>query len=340
MHEKVTAIRKQFQDDLQNIHHARDVEQLKVKYLGKKGALQDLMGFLRDCTPEERPRMGQTINALKEEIAEYCTQALTTLERSELQARLEEEKIDPTLPGRRRFLGRMHPINSTLKDIIDILKGMGFTVQYGPEIDTEYYNFDGLNYPEDHPARTMQDTFYITKDFLLRSQTTNTELHVMETHRPPIRVIVPGTVYRNETISARSHVFFHQVEGIYINKGVSFSDLLATMEEFWKKLFHRDVKMRFRPSFFPFVEPGLEIDLSCTACFQKGCGLCKHTGWLEVAGAGILHPEVLKNGGIDPEVYSGFAWGMGVERVAMLRNGINDIRNFFENDQRFLDQFG
>ncbi len=339
MLEKVTEIRKRFQEDLQSIHHSRDVEQLKVKYLGKKGAVQDLMGFLRDCTSEERPRMGQTINELKEEIASYCTQALTTLEQSEQQARLELEKIDPTLPGRRRYLGRMHPLNLMRQEIIQILKEMGFTVQYGPEIDTDYYNFDGLNYPADHPARAMQDTFYITENLVLRSQTTNTELHVMEKHKPPIRVIVPGTVYRNETISARSHVFFHQIEGIYIDKGVSFSDLIVTMEEFWKKLFHNDVKIRFRPSFFPFVEPGLEIDIQCFSCGQKGCGLCKYTGWLEVAGAGILHPEVLKNGGIDIEEYSGFAWGMGVERLAMLRYGISDIRMLFENDHRFLEQF-
>ncbi len=214
---------------------------------------------------------------------------------------------------------------------------MGFSVQYGPDIDSDYYNYEGLNFPPDHPARDMQDTFYITKEMLLRSHTSNTQLRVMENHKPPIRIIAPGTVYRNETISSRSHVFFHQVEGLYIDKNVSFADLFATMDEFWSKLFHTKVKTRFRPSYFPFVEPGLEVDVACTSCNGKGCRLCKQSGWLEICGAGMVHPEVLKNGGIDPEEYSGYAWGMGIERLAMLRYGIKDIRMFTENDMRFLD---
>lgn len=339
MEEKVTELRRQFQSDFSQIKQARDIELLKVKYLGKKGPVQELMMELRNSTPEERPRLGKMINDLKEEMARICDQGLESLEKIEETQRLAEEKIDVTLPGRRHLLGRKHPINLLLGEVIDILVGMGFSVQYGPDIDTDYYNFEGLNYPSDHPAREMQDTFYITPDLLLRSQTSNTQLRIMEAYPPPIRVIAPGTVYRNENISARSHVFFHQVEGLYIDKNVTFADLLQTMREFWSKLFHTDIETRFRPSFFPFVEPGLEVDVRCTSCKGEGCRLCKQTGWLEVAGAGMVHPEVLKNGGIDPDQYSGYAWGLGIERLALLRYGIKDIRMFTENDMRFLAQF-
>jgi phenylalanyl-tRNA synthetase alpha chain len=236
-------------------------------------------------------------------------------------------------------MGRKHPLTTLLDEIIEILSGMGFSVQYGPDMDSDWYNYEGLNFPPDHPAREMQDTFYIDTKMLLRSHTSNTQLRVMEKTKPPIRIIAPGTVYRNENISARSHVFFHQVEGLYVDKNVSFADLFATMEEFWCKVLRRKVETRFRPSYFPFVEPGLEIDIRCTHCEGKGCRLCKESGWLEVCGAGMVHPEVLKNGGIDPEIYSGYAWGMGIERLALLRYDINDIRLFAENDFRFLSQF-
>jgi phenylalanyl-tRNA synthetase alpha chain len=337
--ETISLLRTQFQSDLKEVKFTRDLEQLKVKYLGKKGPVQDLMLQLRECAAEERPRYGKLINDLKEEIALLCDEGLKSLIDIEQKEQLEKEKIDVTLPGRRRYKGREHPLTMMMEEVIGVLHGMGFSVQYGPEIDTEYYNFEGLNYPADHPARDMQDTFYITPNLLLRSQTTNTQLHVMESHKPPIRIIAPGTVYRNETISARSHVFFHQVEGLYIDKGVTFADLLVTMDEFWSKLFRKEITTRFRPSFFPFVEPGMEVDLLCTSCDGKGCRLCKQSGWLEVAGAGMVHPEVLKNGGIDPEEYSGYAWGLGIERLAMLRYGVKDIRLFAENDMRFLEQF-
>jgi phenylalanyl-tRNA synthetase alpha chain len=226
-----------------------------------------------------------------------------------------------------------------MDEMIDILVSMGFSVQYGPDVDTEWYNFEALNFPPDHPARDMQDTFYIAPNVLLRTHTSNTQVRVMEAHKPPIRVMMPGRVYRNEAITARSHVFFHQVEGLYIDKGVTFADLMATMHEFIGKLFNADVETRFRPSYFPFVEPGMEVDLRCLSCKGTGCNLCKHTGWLEIAGAGMVHPEVLKNGAIDPEEYTGYAWGMGVERLAMLKHGIKDIRLFTENDLRFVKQF-
>jgi phenylalanyl-tRNA synthetase alpha chain len=223
--------------------------------------------------------------------------------------------------------------------MIDLLMEMGFSVQYGPDIDTDYYNFEALNFAPDHPARDMQDTFYISPTVLLRTHTSNIQARIMETQKPPIRIAAPGKVYRNETITARSHVFFHQIELFYVDKGVTFADLMYTMNEFLNRLFQTEVETRFRPSYFPFVEPGMEVDLRCLSCGGGGCSLCKHTGWLEIAGAGMIHPEVLKTGDIDPEVYSGFAWGMGVERVILLKNGVNDIRLFTENDERFLEQF-
>lgn len=339
MEEKVIFLKKAFQKDLEAVKHSKDLEAIKVKYLGRKGPVQDLMLHLRELAPEKRPEAGKVINALKLEITDLCEKAAIAFEKIEQAHRFEKEKIDVTIPGRKTFLGRRHPIHLMMKEIIDILVGMGFSIQCGPEIDSDWYNFEGLNYPPDHPARDMQDTFYVTDNLLLRSQTSNVQLRVMEKHRPPIRIIAPGTVFRNENISARSHVFFHQVEGLYIDQGVSFADLLATMQEFWNKLFQQSIEMRFRPSFFPFVEPGVEVDLQCSSCLGKGCYLCKQTGWLEVAGAGLVHPEVLKNGGIDPHKFSGYAWGMGIERLALLRYGIGDIRMFAENDLRFLSQF-
>lgn len=339
MHNPLSSLRKQFLSDLEGAAKRKDVEMLKVKYLGKKGPVQALMIHLSQVPQQERPLLGKEINSLKEEIAALCEKALEAFGQLEGAARLKEEAIDVTLPAQRRYLGRMHPISLMLEECIDIFIELGFSIQDGPHIDTDYYNFEGLNFPQDHPAREMQDTFYLSKEFLLRTHTSNTELHVMQTHQLPLRVIVPGKCFRNETVSSRSHVFFHQIEGLYIDKGVSFSDLLATMNVFFDKLFKKSVTTRFRPSYFPFVEPGLEVDISCTACSGSGCRLCKHTGWLEVVGAGMTHPNVLRNGGIDPEIYSGFAWGFGIERIAMLRYGIKDIRQFSENDQFFLAQF-
>ena len=339
MQDQLSSLRKQFQSELSTTQASKDVELLKVKYLGKKGSIQDLMQHLRNTPAEERPAVGQLINTLKEEISHLCDQALQSFSQAELAKRLGEEKIDISLPGRRSYLGKYHPLSQMMEEITQIFISMGFSVQYGPDIDSDYYNYEGLNFPPDHPARDMQDTFYITKEMLLRSHTSNTQLRVMENHKPPIRIIAPGTVYRNETISSRSHVFFHQVEGLYVDKNISFADLFATLDEFCDKLFNTKVKTRYRPSYFPFVEPGLELDVACTSCNGTGCRLCKQSGWLEILGAGMVHPEVLKNGGIDPEEYSGFAWGMGLERLAMLRYGMKDIRMFTENDLRFLEQF-
>lgn len=339
MESKVSALRQAFQSDLKRVKDSKDVEQLKVKYLGKKGSVQELMEELRQSSKEERPRLGKLVNEIKVEIEELCQQASLGLHEIRLKQQLEQEKIDITIPGRRSFLGRKHPVTLMMDELIEIFSEMGFSVQLGPDIESDYYNFEGLNFPKDHPARDMQDTFYITSDLLLRTHTSNVQLRVMENHTPPLRIICPGTVYRNEDISPRSHVFFHQIDGLYVDTDVSFADLFATMNEFCSKLFKREIPTRFRPSFFPFVEPGMELDIRCTSCDGKGCRLCKHSGWLEVLGAGMVHPEVLRNGGIDPEKYSGFAWGMGIERLAMLRYGTKDIRLFFENNTRFLEQF-
>ncbi len=339
MKEKIQTIRDSFQEEMQSVASSKSLEQIKVKYLGKKGPVQSLMMDLKDCLPQERPLVGKMINDLKEEIASHIECSYVTITLVEQNQQIAGEKLDVTLPGRRQLLGGAHPISQMIEEVLDILIHMGFSVQTSPEIESDYYNYGGLNYPEDHPARDMQDTFYLGKDLLLRSHTTAIQQRLMEQHNPPIRAVSYGKCYRNETITARSHVLFHQVDGFYVDKGVTFADLLATQKELYSKIFNKNIELRVRPSYFPFVEPGLEIDIMCTVCDGKGCKLCKTTGWLEVAGAGMVHPEVLKQGGLDPEVYSGFAWGGGIERLFMLRHGISDIRLFTENDMRFLHQF-
>ena len=336
---QIEQLRSTFIEELQGASHTKDLENLKVKYLGKKGPVQNLMIELKNSPPEERPQLGKLVNDLKEELVSHCDNSLARLKNQEMQIRFERERLDPALPGRKRFFGRSHPVIQTLDRQIDILIGMGFSVRLGPNLDTDYYNFEALNFSSDHPAREMQDTFYVSTDWLLRTHTSNVQIHMMEEFKPPMRVVAPGRCFRNETISARSHVFFHQIEAFYIDQHVTFADLLATMDEFWKKLLGEDVETRFRPSYFPFTEPGLEVDVRCSSCKGKGCRLCKQTGWLEVCGAGMIHPNVLKKSGIDPEVYSGYAWGMGIERPTILQHKIPDIRYFTQNDMRFLQQF-
>jgi len=339
MHKSVEELRKQFTMAIDKIASSADLEALKVQYLGKKGPIQQLMKELKDVPSDQRPAVGKQINDLKEEITQRLEASEKQILAKEEDAQLSSEKIDISLPGRKHFVGRKHLITQTMDEMIHILTNMGFSVQYGPDIDTDYYNFEALNFPPDHPARDMQDTFYISPNVLLRTHTSNIQARIMESQEPPIRIIAPGKVYRNESITARSHVFFHQLDAFYIDRGVTFADLLSTLSDFFKQLFYPEIQVRYRPSFFPFVEPGMEVDISCLACEGKGCQLCKNTGWLEVAGAGMIHPEVLKNGDIDPEIYTGFAWGMGVERIVMLKHGIKDIRMFTENDMRFLEQF-
>lgn len=317
----------------------KDLESLHTQFLGRKGALQQLMQELKNAPPGDKPALGKEINVLKSWTEALFEERSALVAAKEKEARYAAEKIDLTLPGRAPDAAGKHPVLAMLDKATEILVSMGFSVQQAPDMESDYNNFEALNYPADHPARDMQDTFYITPDILLRTHNTSIQARVMQVAKPPIRIICPGKCFRNEEINARSHVFFHQIDGLYIDENVSLQDLIVTLEEFYKRLCGNDLSMRVRGSYFPFVEPGIEVDLSCLLCKGKGCSVCKHTGWLEVAGAGMVHPEVLKNGGLDPEHYSGYAWGMGIERLVMLQYGISDIRLFTQNDARFLRQF-
>lgn len=339
MQKRVDRLKKEFDSALKKVETTGEVEEQRVRFLGKKGPVSALMQELRHCQPEERPQFGQLINELKQEMAVRLENLLSQLKEGEVAERLKSEVIDISLPGRSTYKGRSHPISKEIERTADILSLMGFSIHYTTEIESEYYNYGGLNYPDDHPARDMQDTYYIDEKTLLRSHTTNFQQKVMESYKPPIRMANIGKCYRNETISARSHTIFHQNDVLYIDRGVTFADLLATLEEFYSRLFEKEVNIRVRASYFPFVEPGVEVDARCLICQGDGCRLCKQSGWLEVCGAGMVHPEVLKAGGLDPDEYSGFAWGGGIERIYMLMHGIGDIRLFMENDLRFLSQF-
>ena len=339
MKEQIDALKQTFEKEIKAAHSTRQIQDLRVKYLGRKSAIQSFMKELRFSPAEKRAQIGEWINCLKGEIAAQLDASLERLASKEMEAQLSQETIDVTLPGRKKFFGSRHPISQMVEEVIDILIGMGFSVQESPEIESEYYNYEGLNYPPDHPAREMQDTFYLAPEVLLRSHTTAIQQRAFKAFSPPIRILSAGKCFRNETVTARSHVFFHQVDALYVDRGVAFADLLSFKEVFYQTLFNQRIKLRVRPSYFPFVEPGMEIDIGCTRCQGKGCPLCKQTGWLEVAGAGMVHPNVLNEGGLDPDVYSGYAWGLGIERLCMLRHGIHDIRLFTENDLSFLSQF-
>ncbi len=337
--EQIDSLKKEFHKELKQALSTKVIEALRIHYLGKKGPVTALMQLLKDCSPEERPENGRWINDLKVEIDADLEKAFQKVSEKEILSQIEEEKIDISLPGRKSFLGRAHPISQAIDEMLEILISMGFSIYQSPEIESDYYNYGALNYPEDHPARDMQDTYYLDEKTVLRSHTTSFQQRVMEAYDLPIRMACPGKCYRNEEISTRSHVLFHQVDVMYINEGVTFGDLLSTLEEFYSKLFKEKVEIRVRASYFPFVEPGMEVDVRCTICKGKGCRVCKHSGWLEVCGAGMIHPEVLKAGGIDPAKYSGFAWGGGVERLFLMLRGVSDIRLFLQNDLRFLEQF-
>ncbi len=324
------------------IRNDEELEAFRLRFLVRKGGIATLFDALRDIEPAERPTYGKLLNGLRKSAERKFEDAAGKLEQS--ASRAKTHGIDLTLPGRREFLGSEHPAQKVLGDMKRIFGDMGFTIATGPELESGSYNFDMLNFPPNHPARDMQDTFFIRRtpgedDLLLRTHTSPVQIRVMLDEKPPIRVICPGKVYRNEAISARSYCVFHQLEGLYIDKHVSFSDLKATIYSFARQMFGRDVRLRFRPSFFPFTEPSAEVDVSCYLCSAKGCKVCKQSGWLEILGCGMVHPNVLKNCGIDPEEYSGYAFGMGVDRTALLRYKIDDIRLLFENDVRMLEQF-
>lgn len=313
-------------------------EEFRVKFLGSHGLVKDLMGEMRMVPPEHKKAFGLQLNEFKKE-AESRYAALKSEGSSDTSD--AEMDLDFSLPGEPFTTGTRHPLSLVRNRIETIFRHLGFAVAEGPEIEDDWHNFTAMNLPLDHPARDMQDTFYINRepDWLLHTHTSSVQARVMESQKPPIRVICPGRVYRNETISARAHCFFHQVEGLYIDKNVSFADLKQTLYFFVKEMFGPETKVRFRPSYFPFTEPSAEMDISCLICSGKGCTVCKHTGWVEILGSGMVHPNVLRNFGIDPEVYTGFAFGMGIERVCQLKYRVNDLRLYSQNDLRFLQQF-
>ena len=316
---------------------AADAEQFRIKYLGTKGLVKEVMGWMKEVPNEQKRAFGQALNEFK-----LFTEArYEALKEGLAEESLAGPSIDLSLPGDPLPLGSRHPISLVRNRIVSIFQRLGFAVAEGPEIEDDWHNFSALNLPENHPARDMQDTFYISQnpDWLLRTHTSSVQVREMEKGKLPIRIICPGRVYRNETISARAHCFFHQVEGLYIAENVSFADLKQTLYFFVQEMFGSDVKVRFRPSYFPFTEPSAEMDISCLICGGKGCNVCKHTGWVEILGCGMVHPNLLENCGIDPNKYTGFAFGMGVERITMLKYQIKDLRLFSENDLRFLQQF-
>ncbi len=331
-------IKKSFTEDLNSAKSLAELQQLKVKYLGKKGLLTSKLKSLSSISAEERPAFGKLINELKIFIEDEIGRKESGAKDVERAGKIASESIDITLPGKYIRPGRMHPISIVLGEIIDIFGSMGFDIEVGPEVELDYYNFEALNIPKDHPARDMQDTFYISDDVILRTQTSPVQVRTMERKKPPLKFIAPGKVYRCDADISHTPMF-HQVEGLMVDTDITFSDLKGVLEIFFQRLYSKDTPVRFRPSFFPFTEPSAEVDIGCILCGGSGCRVCKGTGWLEVLGAGMVNPKVFEMVGYDPEVYTGFAFGMGVERLTMLRYSIDDIRMLFENDIRFLRQF-
>ena len=344
MKNQLETILENAEADLEKAQNINDIEEIKLKYLSRKGELNSIKKNLKDLSDEDKRVVGAFANEIAQKLESEVKNKYDEFYKKELDEKLKCEKIDVTLPGKSIPMGKVHPITQTINEITEIFHTLGFTVaadKNSPEVETEYYHFDGLNFPKDHPARDMQDTFYTTlaPNVILRGQTSGAQVRVMEEMKPPIRIIAPGRVYRNENVNSRKNNFFHQIEGLYVDKNVSFSDLKGILNEFLRLYFGASRPTRFRSSFFPFTEPSVEIDVQCIMCQGKGCRTCSGTGWLEILGAGMVDVNVLKGVGIDPEVYSGFAFGMGVERLAMLKYAIDDIRLFFNNDERFLKQF-
>lgn len=340
MEQELQRIKEEALSTIKSASDEQALQDVRVKYLGKKGEVTALLKGLGKLSPEERPKMGALVNAVRQALEEEIDALKTSMEVAAMNARLEEEKIDITLPGRAPKTGHIHPLTTVNEMIEDFFMKMGYTVEEGPEIEQDHFNFECLNLPKDHPARDMQDSFYITENFLLRTHTSPVQARTMQRHEPnsPIRMIAPGKVYRWDYDATHSPVF-HQVEGLIIDEHITFADLKGTIETFLRHMFGDDTKVRFRTSFFPFTEPSAEVDISCVMCGGEGCRVCSHTGWLEILGCGMVHPRVLELNGYDPNKVKGFAFGMGVERIAMLLYGIGDLRLFFEDDIRFLEQF-
>ena len=340
MEQELQRIKEEALSAIKSASDEQALQDVRVKYLGKKGEVTALLKGLGKLSPEERPKMGALVNAVRQALEEEIDALKTSMEVAAMNARLEEEKIDITLPGRAPKTGHIHPLTTVNEMIEDFFMKMGYTVEEGPEIEQDYFNFECLNLPKDHPARDMQDSFYITENFLLRTHTSPVQARTMQRHEPnsPIRMIAPGKVYRWDYDATHSPVF-HQVEGLIIDEHITFADLKGTIETFLRHMFGDQTKVRFRTSFFPFTEPSAEVDISCVMCGGEGCRVCSHTGWLEILGCGMVHPRVLELNGYDSNKVKGFAFGMGVERIAMLLYGIGDLRLFFEDDIRFLEQF-
>ena len=339
MKEKIEKIKKQSIKEIENCTTQKELNELKVKYLGKKGELTTVLRGMGALAPEERPIIGSLVNQVRDKLNELFTEKEENFKKKELEKRLLTEKIDITEPSKKIELGSLHPITQIIKEVEEIFLGMGYKIADGPEVEKAIYNFDKLNTPPDHPARDIQDTFYITDDVVLRSQTSPVQARVMENQEPPIKIICPGAVYRSDSVDATHSPVFHQIEGLVVDKNISMTDLKGTLEMFAKKCLGENTKIRFRPHHFPFTEPSAEADVSCFVCGGKGCRVCKGEGWIELLGCGMVHPNVFKNCGIDPDVYTGFAFGFGVERIAMAKFGIEDMRLLYENDVRFLKQF-
>ncbi|MEG1152088.1 MAG: phenylalanine--tRNA ligase subunit alpha [Oscillospiraceae bacterium] len=339
MKEALEKIKQIAKADLSEISDIKALDNIRVKYLGKKGELTKILKEMGKLSAEERPLMGQIANEVKNDIENSIEETLTLLKTKELAEKLSTEKIDVTMPGKPTPMGNKHPLTAVLDEVKEIFLGMGFSIVDGPEVETDYYNFEALNLPKDHPARDTQDTFYITENTLLRTQTSPMQIREMERTQPPIRIIAPGRVYRSDEVDATHSPLFHQIEGLVVDKNVTMANLRWALDTFVKKLYGDDAKIRFRPHHFPFTEPSAEIDVMCFACHGEGCRLCKGEGWIEILGGGMVNPKVLKNCGIDPEVYSGFAFGLGLERIVMRKYSVDDIRLFYDNDVRFLKQF-
>lgn len=337
--QKIKEIEAETERDYETVDDLDELENLRIKYLGKKGKVSKLFNQIGQAPPEQRPKIGKQTNKLQNKVEKLHESKKEELQQLIQQENIKEEEIDVTLPGIKPEMGYSHPLTLILDEVKEVFMGLGFSIKEGPEIETEYNNFEALNIPADHPARDLQDTLYIDDNYLLRTHTSPVQIRTMSKEEPPIRIIAPGRVYRSDELDASHTPVFHQVEGLAIDTDISFSDLKGTIAVFVREIYGEDRKIRFRPSYFPFTEPSAEVDVSCIVCEGEGCSLCSRTGWLEVMGAGMVHPNVLNMSGIDAKKYSGFAFGMGWDRIAMLKYGIDDIRVLFENDQRFLHHF-
>lgn len=339
MKEQLNSILENARAELEKSADVKSLEELRVRFLGKKGELTAILKQMGGLSAEERPVIGQLANSVRQQIEQKIAERGEKLRSEAAALRLASEKIDVTLPGKDIPVGRPHPLNAVLDEVKEIFLGMGFDIVDDPEVETDHYCFEALNMPKSHPARDTQDTFYINDNVVLRTQTSSVQIRTMEKRKPPIRIISPGRVYRSDAVDATHSPLFHQIEGLVVDKGITLSDLYGTLDLLMKKLYGKDTQIRLRPHHFPYTEPSAEVDLMCFNCGGKGCPMCKNEGYVELLGAGMVHPDVLRGCGIDPEVYSGFAFGIGLERITMGRYGINDMRLLYENDMRFLGQF-